>query len=523
METGQPVVNKSSEESALPNNGENGPAAKTNKRRPSGSPNSQTDKKKIHRDSLSSTGSSHDDEVIEIDGDDTVKQTDCPKTAHSVRRKFYSDLLARSLAASNSAALSAELEEFQVEDPSDSLLIGLYNLALRNNVSTDLFANSDSFSLYKNLSLTPTIKNLYSPERNPLASSSQTDSTNTKLPSDSTAFCVVENNLYLKSMSKTMEKLNVNMTKHAEKISNHTLRLDHFEQFMDKEIKGLKSRLGANDEERGEMKNLISKAYEYADQKVNALKSAIPITIDELGSEIERKMESISDENKSDSQRFQGETESKIGRVNSRVDNLERILNDKISQIEESHKLEIKAIHERLDVLARGNDPALVNNLQTELRSCKEKLSGYERELGNTNRRLDDAMKKIQALSSGDTSFESTNNTKRLEQKQQKMFDEFSERMAGIEYNVRQNARSQITADILRRKQNIVIDQLEEVENENVIGRLGTIFDTALDPEVRKLITTHYQCFPYWQTQTEPKKLHVKSWYNLIAPWAKNL
>lgn len=198
-------------------------ASKNNKRRPSGSPSSQTDLKKLHRDSSSSSQNEDGPEIIEIDKDETVLSKDClKKTAISVRQKLYSDLLAKSLAASSkNASLPADLEVFQVEDPSDSLLLSLYNLALRNNVATDALTDFDPISMYKNLLLTPTIKNLYSPARNPLEVGAGKGSNELKNQTDSTAHCVAENNPYLRSMSKIMEKLDSKMTKNSEIITNN--------------------------------------------------------------------------------------------------------------------------------------------------------------------------------------------------------------------------------------------------------------------------------------------------------------
>lgn len=196
------------------------------------------------------------------------------------------------------------------------------------------------------------------------------------------------------------------------------LRQDHFEKFMDKSMGELKDRMITTEDERGEMKNLISKSYEYTDQRVNALKSAIPITIDELGSEIERKMESINDDSRLTSQKTFVELKTNIGEVGTRVDTLERVFQEKLSQVEQGHKLEIKALHERLDNLTRNKDSPDVGNLQNELRTCKDRLAGYESELGKTNRKLDEALLKIQKLA-GENTFETVGkgNTCMLEQK----------------------------------------------------------------------------------------------------------
>lgn len=310
-----------------------------------------------------------------------------------------------------------------------------------------------------------------------------------------------------------MENLDSKITKQAESLSNTSLRLDHYEQFMDKRVQGLKNRLNANDDERGELKTLISKSYEYTEQKVNALKSAIPITIDELGSEIERKMESISEESKADSRIFCENTESKIGAVNSRVDTLERVFNEKLSRVEETHKAELKIIHGRLDTLSKGSDPSKINSLQEELRSCKTKLAGYETELGITNRKLDDAILKIQALSQGDTTFQTAGvNPNKIEQKHQRMFDELTERISYIEYNVKSNTRSQTAADVLRRKQNVIIDQLGETENENIISRLNTIFDSTLNKEDRDLVVimNAFRIGKLRPNQKSPRKIMIQ-------------
>lgn len=194
---------------------------------------------------------------------DKQEHDGCPKNpVRTVRQKFYSDLLARTLAASNNAAITAELEEFQVVDPSDSLLLNLFNLfggQNAQNVPTVPNDNGGSDTDHHSLFLTPMIRNLYSPERNPLREGNESGSEVTKSPK-TTAQCVVENNHYLKTITKMLSKMDAKVSKHDEVITNNTLRLDHFdhfEKFMDKSVSELKNRMTANDEERYEIKTLV--------------------------------------------------------------------------------------------------------------------------------------------------------------------------------------------------------------------------------------------------------------------------
>lgn len=163
----------------------------------------QADQKKIHReDSITSTASSSMvDEKEDKNGCERIgievnsKTGDTQGAENAVRQKFYADLLTRSMASNLPVH---DTDTFGVEDPSDSLLLKLLNLVEKTNVSQE----TDSGLQQKNkLILTPLIRNLFSPESSRNAMGKDKDK------QDNTADCVLENNLYLKAMSKAIDNM----------------------------------------------------------------------------------------------------------------------------------------------------------------------------------------------------------------------------------------------------------------------------------------------------------------------------
>lgn len=241
---------------------------------------------------------------------------------------------------------------------------------------------------------------------------------------------------------------------------------------------------------------------------------AVPIAIDQLGAELEQKIDTSYRTNKSESENGLVTVNANIGKVSSRVDEFEKIFSEKLANVDERYKCELEALHERIDTIAQISHNAeapQINELKTELSKCHEKLAGYEAELSKTNRRLNEAINTLQTLTKNSDGFQSIENTNRIEHKQHKMFEELSDRMSCIEYNVRRNTKAQINLDIWRRKQNAIIDQLGEIQNENLIGRINTILDNTLSRDDRDRITIKhaYRVGKYRADQRMPRKIMI--------------
>lgn len=475
---------------------------KTNKRLPSSSPNSQSDQKKLHRgDSSSSQNGEITDSMLV---DDTFSSDGTSRAPKPVRLKVYSDRLEKSMAASsNFPTIESDLEGIEGETPTDSLYVQLRKLA--GTIKERDHGHDGEFS-YKNISLTPMIKNFFNPDHRFTVDPLETN------VSTNVSKYVTENNLYLKSITKLLEGMNVSLKKNAESLSQHSIRLDRVEKFAIKNVDELKLKMQASDEERGELRVLIGKTYDYVDEKVNALKRAIPVTMDELGVDLERKQEETNDEMRIAVGKTIDKADKKIGSVSVRVDNLEKTMHEKFSVLEKNTRTELEAVRSKLSTSTgtpTGCDNTLVQQLHLELKNCQEKLLTYERELSKTNTKLDKA---LSDLDSNKGFSEQGSNLRKHEQKQQRALEELSDRLDGFEYNLKVNTQTSRYYDLQRRKNNVLIDQLSEVQNENLLVRLNHIVSATLNEYDRSLVVIKnaYRIGRYRNDQRNPRKIMVQ-------------
>lgn len=472
----------------------------SNKRLHSTSPNSQMDQKKLNRgDSTNSQASETSDSMVTDETFSNASLGDTNGASKSVRVKAFSDILSKSMAANSnpSPVLDTDPDDLEVDSSADSLYVQLRNLAGYFKESTDTSVNADS--QYMNISLTPMIKNLF-----------KADAKFTDEPSDKSV--LTENNLYLKTITKILGGMNDSLKKNADSLTQQALKIDYVKKYVDKSVDDLKLKMQASEEERGELRTIIGKSYDYVDEKINALKRAIPVTMDELGVDIERKQEEMNDELRIALGKTIEKADSRIGSVSRRVDNLEKTLHEKISLTEKNTRIELDAIRENLKKFSPEGNNVKVQALQTELHRCQEKLATYEGELSKTNKKLDEALAKINNLDPNTGFTEQCSNIRKLEQKQQRALEEFSDRMDGLEYSLRVNMQSTKLSDIQRRKNNILIDQLTEVPNENLIDRLSQIFNVTLNQFDRGLVVIKaaYRLGKFRADQRNPRKIMLQ-------------
>lgn len=213
--------------------------------------------------------------------------------------------------------------------------------------------------------------------------------------------------------------------------SSLSTRIDHVERFVDKEITDFKSRLIAGDDEGvgggGELQTLIGKSFDYMNDKFKVLKSAIPITIDELGIELEKKSESIRKESHQTFTRSIVECEDEIVSLKFKTCDIDRVFQEKLSLLENKYSTDVGALRQQVDKISNFSR---FDRLELELREYKGKLQTCEQKLLDTNQKLEYVLSKINDANynqnnsnSGFTSGESI----RASCKQQKILDDINE------------------------------------------------------------------------------------------------
>lgn len=86
--------------------------------------------------------------------------------------------------------------------------------------------------------------------------------------------------------------------------------------------------------------------------------------------------------------------------------------------------------------------------------------------------------------------------------------DENHERMAGVEYGLEQYSKKTDSIDQRIRKQNIIIDQLDEWQDENTYARINDLLDTTLSENDRKIaIVANAYRFGNRQKRGQPRKI----------------
>lgn len=486
--------------------------SRTQKRPPSEtSPASdlQAEQKKLHREDSSSSNigamglqeADQGSEGVSGSGNE-VNSRGMHGKDNAVRQKLYADLLSRSMANTTGASTSSlEVDTFGVEDPSDSLLLKLLHLGDKVRSSDD--ANSGTKS--NTLVLTPMITKLFSPEK----SQNVFDG---KEEQSETAKCVAENNLYLKAMARALDNMS----------TNFATKIDQVEKLIDNSVSEINNKLEANDCEHAEIKSLIGKSYEYTDDRFHTLKSAIPVTIDEIYTDLERKFHENHTEHKMSVGNSISKVETDLGGLSLRVSTIERVFQEKLSMCENKQTEELAEVRRQLVKLSANQCKGHSNDVVRELKDykqqvevCKEKMREYDERLAATNRRLDEALSKInQSQNNGShcgPQFDTMGLSNR-EIHQQRTLDDYGERLSNLEYNQRRNTFAIKIADMYRRKQNVVIDQLGEITNETIVERINLILDNSLSKEDREKVVVRnaYRIGKQRTGQRLPRKVMIQ-------------
>lgn len=369
-------------------------------------------------------------------------------------------------------------------------------------------SNSSQSSTQSNkLILTPLISRLFSPETTQKINEGKASLSHN---STNTAQCVAENNLYLKAMSKAIDNLS----------SNIVSRLDQVERNVEKSVSEINNKLEVNDDEHTELKSLISKTYDYTDDRFQTLKSAIPVTIDEICSDLERKFY----ESNAGVKLALGESISKIEvdleRATHRINSIEKVFQEKLTMCENKQSQELAEVRRQLNEIATKQCKGHSNEVSIELRECREEMNAckvkmreYDEQLRATNSRLDETLSQLNRLQQNDSHFESMNHgLSDREIHQQNLIGEYGDRIADLEYNQRRNSYAIKIADMYRRKQNVIIDQLGENVNEVVVDRINLILDNTLSKEDRDKVVVRnaYRVGKYRTGQRIPRKIMVQ-------------
>lgn len=183
----------------------------------------------------------------------------------------------------------------------------------------------------------------------------------------------------------------------------------------------------------------------------------------------------------------------------------------KFSLVERNTQAELEAVRAKVSI-SPGCDNTLLQQLQSDLNRCQEKLQFYETELSKTNNKLDEMLSKPLIVDHDNAYTEQCSNLRKHEQKQQRAFEELSERLDGFEYNLKINTQTSRYYDLQRRKRNVLIDQLSEIQNENMLVRLNQIVSVTLNEYNRNLVVIKnaYRIGKYRNDQRNPRKIMVQ-------------
>lgn len=342
----------------------------------------------------------------------------------------------------------------------------------------------------KSLILTPMVKSLFhSPGKSAPAETSD-NPINTSLEGrtqldmskfdDNNKYYPVENNLFLRAIASSIDNMQGLLKSNTESVNSLAFRVSAVESSTERSLSDLSERLIETENACIQNKGGINEVYRYVDEKVSVLKDAIPETVAEVSREVDTRLDSHENEIK------KAQTSISLLPTHETIaERFEKVLSNKIAKLEETSNFRISAIENRMDRLEANvpldkpvtkddlNDVILrLSKLETDMRTELDKIkSGKPNESGQ----VDDLFQDVRTI----------NNSRSDWSSQKTKLNEFESRIEGLEHEFSSYKKTTDFLSIQIRKENIIIDQLQEVDNENILARLNTIFDVTLIPADR--------------------------------------
>lgn len=432
------------------------------------------------------------------------------------------------------------------------------------------------------LPITKLVKTLFSPEKANPQSPDKTDNTDkNNLPSRESKTaqslkleCVLnENNRFLRSISSTLENVNTILKCNTDETTALSDRVDHIEALVDNSYKILDNKISLCDQTSSNLTKLVSKSYEYVDEKFSNLKEAIPETIAEMSLEFDAKLKvhktdvvlaissevakipSASQLQKKIQASFDSKLEQKLKEVDSQLsthtESVMGAVHESIQKIPISDQIEskiednlMKKVEERFNEKLRKiemNNSSKLAEVQLDLKSLVERESARDERITRLEKTYDDQISelklKFEALSekveayhmqlanradktndgrvtqkcSYDTIEGASNITKADWRQHKTKMDDLSERMYSIERRSEIATKHRNKMDSVIRKSNVIFDKLHELPNENTKDKISDILKLALRQEdyERIRITNAYRLGKL-RSGTNPRKILVE-------------
>lgn len=374
-----------------------------------------------------------------------------------------------------------------------------HSLLAQLNKMSDILRQDPSVNNAKRekpLVITPLIRTLFkSPDKtnpdltNPLGNDSPVGSTQINKSSDDNAqYYPIENNLFLRAIASSIDGMQLMLKANSESVNSLASRVAYVESTNERNNQDLSDRLMENENATIQNKGAISEVYRYVDDKLNALKEAIPDTLAEVNKDLEEK--ACSHEAKIEKLRLSVE---KLPTKEYLTEKFGKVFNEKISKLEKVSLDRISNLEKRADDEEKlsKREREFTRNELTEL---KEKCAKLESQLSDhvmaLNAKLGASEKSLEEIRKNPfTEVSGSDCISRGEWIRQKArADDFENRLVGIEGDLSSCKKTTNSLSIQLRKDNIIIDQFTELEGENVKDRLNLVLDLTLAPNDRRAI-----------------------------------
>lgn len=265
-----------------------------------------------------------------------------------------------------------------------------------------------------------------------------------------------------------------------EEVSNIASRVSIIESSNARSISDLSERLIETENIGIQNKGGVNEVFSYVDEKVCALKEAIPETMAEVNSELDTRV---------------GIQETEIKKIQSTIlslpthetiaEKFERVLSRKIAKLEETSFSRLNALENRVDKLesnTRVDGPVTKEDLNNVISRLSKLEVDMKKELDRVrNGPTSQGLSEENVFGNLFSDPQCQDRFSKSEwQKQKSKFDEFENRLDGVEHELSACKKSTDLLSVQIRKENVIIDQLQEAENENVLERLKTILDLTL-------------------------------------------
>lgn len=299
---------------------------------------------------------------------------------------------------------------------------------------------------------------------------------------DNSKLYPIENNLFLRAIASSIDNMHGLLKSNTDSVNALASRVSYVESSNERSISDLSERLIETENACIQNKGGINEVYRYVDESVSTLKDAIPETVAEVSREVDSRLEAHEAEIKKAQLAI-----SLLPTHESIAEKFEKVLSSKIAKLEETSFSRLSNIENRVDKLESKvpvtkedlNEVMLrISKLETDMRTELERIKSGRNSpkfsnVGEIDELFQDA-RKVNGNSRPDWS------------KQNAKLDAIESRIEGLEHELTSYKKTTDSLSIQIRKENVIIDQLQEVENENLLARRNTILDVTLTPPDRK-------------------------------------